>query len=106
MNPLVRDDLAQCLAFDLPHGAREALRARLNAGGWKHVLDLADELRLTPALAVAVDAKGLAADIPMLRLPNGRVSVTAQLHDALAEHGNRNAVLLARLHELLEAFEA
>ena len=81
-----------------------ALRLRLHGGEWAGVLALAARLRLLPALAAAVEAKGLTAGIPAFHSPSGEATPAAVLADASAEHERRRAIFQERLSELLDAF--
>ncbi|MDR3471337.1 MAG: nucleotidyltransferase family protein [Devosia sp.] len=97
-------DLALCLAFANPEAELSALRARLRAGGWLPLIELARDLRLLPAIATAAGAKRLTAGLPAFRLSNGQTSIPALLADALAQHRARSAAMLARLEELVDLF--
>jgi hypothetical protein len=97
-------DLAACLA--LGPSPEADLRHRLLAGGWKPVIELAGDLRLLPALAVAAGTKGLTAGIPALRAATGQASVPLLLADALEEHDRRAAVMRDRLGWIVDILSA
>jgi len=99
-------DLAQCLAFNLSIAETTALRLRLLGGGWEPTVELASTLRLLPALAMAVSAKGLAAGLPALHYASGEVTPAAALADALPAHDQRRSTLRQRAAEVIDYLAA
>jgi hypothetical protein len=93
--------LAACLALTAPDAA--TLAAAVKRVGADRLFTLADQLRLKPALAMAMRDRGVFADIPAVALPDGRRSMTKLIADEIAEHERRRTILTERLAEIVAA---
>ncbi|THD50177.1 MAG: hypothetical protein E7774_00070 [Bradyrhizobium sp.] len=94
--------LGACLALG-PAGDAAALRADIARVGAERLFALTDTLRLTPALASALQDKALFVDMPPITLPDGRRTIARTIADELAAHDERRAALTARLTEIVAA---
>jgi hypothetical protein len=97
--------LGACLAFGPPFDAPK-LGADIARIGADRLFDLANTLRLTPALASALHENALFAGVPPIALPDGRRTIAKTIADELATHDERRACLTARLSEVVAACNA
>src|SRR5579863_975870 len=88
--------LGACLALGHAKDA-PTLRADVARVGAERLFALTDRLRLTPALASALQDKALFSDMPPIALPGGRRTIAKTIADELAAHEERSAALTARL---------
>lgn len=99
----VLDLLCACLRFDAdPQNASE-LSSRIATVGWENLLSFADSKFLGSVLVRAVVRLDLVPKIPMVTLPDGRLTITKLLQQREASHMGRRTVLTERLAEIVDA---
>lgn len=96
--------LCACIRFDADADRAAALGRAIAATGWGAFLACADRQRLGSVVARAIARLKLAPPVPLLTLPDGRMSLTEGLRQREAEHMSRRAAFASHLAEIAAAF--